>query len=232
MNASTKMKYSKPKRYLVRKLRKNERRMTTKKAKKAFGTVALAIAFMLTANTFIAWANSSKTITIENRHWDARENLENVADKSAMSTGEDGAVVPKEETELVEAKSPSEVVRMIEETFPEEKEIAVAVVKSESGLDPKRHSGTDRMADGRAFSIGLMQINLTVHKVGGKDCYKAFSGRDYAARVVDEDLYQECVKLAEDPHVNIATGRGIYERSGDNFGKWGGFTNNSYMKHL
>jgi hypothetical protein len=126
----------------------------------------------------------------------------------------------------------TDIERKIKKTFPEESELALAIFKSESGLNPGMESTTDRMADGRPFSVGLAQINLTVHRLDGVKCYEAFEGRNYKAKVVDEDLYKKCIELAKDPDINLACGRGIYDRSGKNFGKWGGYTNKSYLNHL
>lgn len=126
----------------------------------------------------------------------------------------------------------SPVVDLIREAFPEEPEIAVAIASAESGLDPEKHSDTDRMADGRAFSIGLMQINLTVHKIGSSDCPSAFRGSDYEAVVVDEALYQACVALASDQKRNLDTARSIYDRKGGTFHDWGAYLNGGYKRFL
>lgn len=120
----------------------------------------------------------------------------------------------------------------IKKAFPDQPEVAVALAKTESGLDPEKQSTTDLMKDGRAFSVGVMQINLTWHTLDGVDCSKAFQGKDYEAVVTNEALYEQCVKLASSPDINIETASKIYERSGKNFGKWGGYTNGSYKKHL
>ena len=140
-------------------IRRNERKMTTKKAKKAIGTVAFAIFTILSIQALISVANSSKVITIDN--WDARIAAESpTVLPEAQDEAKDGGSGTKEETELVEAKSPSEVVKMIEETFPEEKEIAVAIAKCESSLNPET-IGDKHMA---FPSVGLFQINQTWHK--------------------------------------------------------------------
>jgi len=126
----------------------------------------------------------------------------------------------------------SPVVDLIRETFPEEPEIAVAIASAESGLDPEKPSETDLMRDGRAFSYGLMQINLTVHKIGSSDCPSAFRGSDYEAVVVDEALYRACVALASDPKRNLDTARGIYDGKGGVFHDWGAYLNGGYKRFL
>lgn len=138
-----------------------------------------------------------------------------------------------EQVEAKEEKSKALTLEdKIKQTFFEQPSIALAVAKIESGLNPSQESNTDRMADGRPFSIGLMQINITVHKLGDKECNKAFEGRNYKAKVVNEELYNECVKLAMNEDENLKTARGIYERSGKHFGQWGAYTNGSYMKYM
>lgn len=127
---------------------------------------------------------------------------------------------------------PSSVEDKIRAVFGKDGDIAVALFKAESGLAPWAESTTDRMADGRPFSVGLCQTNLTWHKIDGLDCPNAFDGKDYDAVVVDEKLYKKCVERAKDEDVSLEVSEGIYTRSGDNFGQWGGFTNGSYLKHL
>lgn len=124
------------------------------------------------------------------------------------------------------------LVSKIARAFPEDVETALALFKAESGLNPSKPSDTDYTADGKPFSWGVAQINLTVHKLSGTDCSKAFDGRDHNARIKDEALYEKCVNLAINPDVNIETAKGIYERSGKNFGKWGAYTNGAYLKFM
>ena len=65
----------------------------------------------------------------------------------------------------------------------------------------------------RAFSFGLFQINLTYHQVAGLNCPAAFRGRNYSARVINEDLYRRCVAAAKNPEHNIARAVAIYNRT-------------------
>jgi hypothetical protein len=129
-----------------------------------------------------------------------------------------------------ENSSPS-LEEIITEYFGEKSDVAIAIAKAESGLDPKCHSTVDRLADGRAFSVGAFQINLTVSSIDGVDCSKAFKGRNKYAVVIDEALYEKCVYLAEDPIINIETALGKFNGR-NNWTAWGAYTNGSYLRHL
>lgn len=108
--------------------------------------------------------------------------------------------------------------------------VALAVAKAESGMNPKAESTTDIMADGRPFSVGLYQINLTQHELEGKKCYAAFDGRNKNARVINEELYEKCIDLASNPKIAIKKAKEIH--SGSGWYAWGVFTNKSYKKFL
>ena len=114
----------------------------------------------------------------------------------------------------------SSVEEKIKYYFPLRFEKAKAVFTCESGLDPKKPSAVDKMADGRAFSFGLAQINLTVSEIGGVDCSKAFVGRNSNAKVVDEPLYTTCVALAEDADLNLQAAQKKQHGNVDSWGAW------------
>ena len=109
-------------------------------------------------------------------------------------------------------------------------ETMLAVLKHESRLDPTRTSTTDYTADGHPFSVGLGQINLTVHPIGDYNCPDAFSGKNYDAVVVDQELYEACVKTAKDPEENIKKIREIYATQG--IYAWGSYLNGAYQQYL
>lgn len=115
--------------------------------------------------------------------------------------------------------TPGVVETKIREVFHMAPEKAVKVFTCESHLNPARHSEVDIMADGRAFSVGVAQINLTVTNVGGLNCPDAFKGRNKYADVIDEKLYASCVHAAEDLDTNLAAAIPKYERRGD-FSAW------------
>ncbi len=111
------------------------------------------------------------------------------------------------------------LVGLINKTFGEHAERAVRIFNCESHLDPFRHSGVDITADGRPFSIGVAQINLSVTAVDGLNCPAAFSGQNFNATVVDEKLYNKCVKAAENPEINLKIAKQKFDARG-NFGAW------------
>ena len=84
---------------------------------------------------------------------------------------------------------------------------ASCICTRESGGDPGALSGSDKCRNDpqrRSFSVGLFQINLTVHRINGLDCPSAFSARNYACSIVNESLYNQCVAAAQNPAINIA----------------------------
>jgi hypothetical protein len=87
-----------------------------------------------------------------------------------------------------------------------------------AGGNPLRLSGTDKTKDGKSFSVGLFQINLTVHDLG-MGCTSAFSGKNYSATVVNQSLYDQCVAKAQDPSFNTSYACKLYASRG-NFGDW------------
>jgi hypothetical protein len=130
-----------------------------------------------------------------------------------------GAKTEKEEANISRMVNASSIETLIRDYFPENFTKAKKVFHCESGLNPKKHSAVDVMRDGRAFSVGLAQINLTVSNVGGLDCTKAFNGRNSSAVVTDEKLYAQCVKAAEDVHINLSVAQKKFEGRG-NFQAW------------
>ena len=113
---------------------------------------------------------------------------------------------------------------LIEPYFGSQTGNAQCIIQHESVCGASNVSTSDVMSDGRAFSFGPMQINLTVHELrncsghGFLDCKSAFSGRNYTAHVIDENLYQECARAAQDTDCNIRNGRDIFNTSG--WGAW------------
>ncbi len=104
---------------------------------------------------------------------------------------------------------------------------AQCIIRHESACGANMVSRSDVMRDGRAFSFGPMQINLTVHVLQGcagypstLNCLSAFSGKNYTARVINEALYQQCARAAQNPTCNIKNGARIYRESRNSWRPW------------
>lgn len=180
---------------------------------------------------------SPKTIIITNSDIGKVEEPNNIEEPQSPEFSVSGVVSEKEE-EVRFGDSPSsskvakvtEIDNEIEKVFGEHSEMAKAIAKAESGLDPNKESDIDRMKDGRTFSVGLYQINLTVHEIAGKKCHKAFRGRNYDAVVIDEGLYKECVTLAKNASVNLKKAKSIFDRS--NWYAWGVYQSGAHLKFM
>ncbi|PIZ98418.1 MAG: hypothetical protein COX77_04720 [Candidatus Komeilibacteria bacterium CG_4_10_14_0_2_um_filter_37_10] len=96
-------------------------------------------------------------------------------------------------------------------------EQASGICGVESGGNPSAESGSDICAeDGKPFSIGLFQTNLTVHTLKDSNnqlvnCPSAFNhaaqwdagAKKYHCQVVNINLYNQCVTLAKTAAINI-----------------------------
>ncbi len=101
---------------------------------------------------------------------------------------------------------------------------ASQICGKESGGNPASLSNTDRMRNvpGQpSFSVGLFQINLTVHELvgcgpGGStlNCKSAFRGTNYTATIENRPLYDQCVAAAQNPQCNISNAVRIQQRRG------------------
>lgn len=107
---------------------------------------------------------------------------------------------------------------------------AARIAGAESGCNSRAESRTDTTTDGRTYSVGTWQINLSVHPIncGGQslNCPSAFreagTRNRYNVRekvVVNESLYLRCVEAAKDPACNNQIAAGLASRSGD-MGDW------------
>lgn len=101
---------------------------------------------------------------------------------------------------------------------------ASQICNAESGGNTQSESRSDRITDGRAFSFGLFQINLTVHELQGCGgptlrCLDAFSGSNYTAVVTNEALYAQCAAAAKTAACNITNAVRIYNERGS-WGAW------------
>jgi len=98
---------------------------------------------------------------------------------------------------------------------------AQCIIQHESVCGARMVSRTDVMRDGRAFSFGPMQINITYHDLVGcgpsgstLPCTEAFNGRNYSATVKNEVLYQACARAAQSIACNLRNGRMIHDQRG------------------
>lgn len=105
--------------------------------------------------------------------------------------------------------------------FPDEIGNAQCIIRAESVCGAQNISSIDVMRDGRAFSFGPMQINLTVHELRNcsgypavLDCKAAFSGSNDSAVVINEPLYQQCARAAQDTDCNLLNGKIIRDARG------------------
>lgn len=112
---------------------------------------------------------------------------------------------------------------------------AALIVGAESGCNPNAESRTDTTTDGRTYSVGTWQINLAFHALSctlsngqqiNLNCPSAFEAAGYrnqynvqVQRVVNEELYTQCVTYAKDPQCNNQIAAGLARDSGD-MGDW------------
>jgi hypothetical protein len=98
------------------------------------------------------------------------------------------------------------------------------IAQGESSCNPNLGSRVDQTADQQAFSYGLYQVNMTVHNVsctnfnGGAtvNCPQAFSGRNYGARVINSDLYNQCREMLQNADCNTQMAQRIFQQQGFN----------------
>ena len=108
---------------------------------------------------------------------------------------------------------------------------ASCICSGESGGVDNALSSVDKCQGGGtndSVSIGLFQINLSVHKIAGLNCPSAFNTA-YTAKiakdktkcwVTDRELYNKCVKAASNPDTNISAAWNIYSQK-SNWKQWG-----------
>ena len=104
------------------------------------------------------------------------------------------------------------------------------IANTESGGDPTSESRVDKCTsfDGASkvsVSIGLFQINITAHKLqaGQLNCPAAFDrrydGPSTQCRVINQQLYFQCVQAAKISSINIARACEI-SGNGQNWSAW------------
>ncbi len=131
--------------------------------------------------------------------------------------------------------SPASVANLKGTCFGSVAEQASSIANGESNGNPNLPvgvgacgSGSARCADGSIPVWGLYQINITVHKVGGLNCPAAFSSGFSCSkrncRVVNQDLYNQCVAAAKNPKANIDAACEVKAKQGWN--AWVFYQNN------
>lgn len=79
--------------------------------------------------------------------------------------------------------------------------------------------------DGSPVSFGLFQINISANRIGNLNCPSAFSsvftGSNKNCRVINRDLYNQCVAAAKNATNNITTACSLASPSATNTGPWG-----------
>ncbi len=112
----------------------------------------------------------------------------------------------------------------------------ICMIESDGGMAADVESRSDRLngGTGPSYSIGLWQINLTVHDVGGLPCQTAFDGHcgeSYGTLVPGkigactvkikpgkEGLYNQCVAAAKNVNTNMAYACSLYNKPPPNGG--------------
>jgi hypothetical protein len=110
-------------------------------------------------------------------------------------------------------------VSNLQSSFGSQAAQASSICNAESQGNTSAPSNTDKCTDGNPFSIGLFQINLTVHTIGGLNCPSAFSGKNYKCTVTNQSLYDQCVSTAQDKNKNTQEAVNTYNQGGWN--QWG-----------
>ncbi len=154
------------------------------------------------------------------------------------STGGGSCTVPTNQN------NPCSITRLQQTCFASRATDASRICMLESGGgQAAAKSGSDKLngGSGPSYSVGLWQVNLTVHKVAGLDCPSAFTrpcGAGYGSLVGPsrpgacnsaikpgkEGLYASCVVAAQNPTNSTAVACRLYSASGAN----GGFQPWSY----
>ena len=109
-------------------------------------------------------------------------------------------------------------VANLRDEFGDNAERMSRICNYESGGNATTASLSDTCTDGNSFSIGLFQVNLTVHDMD-RGCTGAFSGRNYSCTVTNSTLYDSCVSIAENPQTNIDLAASI-SNNGANITPW------------
>lgn len=230
-------KYSKPKRYVVDRLYRNERVWKTKKARKAFRQLGFTMLLIFSVNELIntvqAKSQEPKVWVFENENIFSgiQENRQdNLSDKESKDNGNDGTGV--ETAQYGEARvttnhqlsiassektkgSTSHVEELIKEKFQDDSEVVSAVFKAESGH--------------RADAMGWNCYYNGVSKAClPQDRDKAWSVDCGVAQI--NVIGKTCPEELFDPENNLNVAKKMYESRG--LSPWVAWVSGAFKKHL
>jgi len=107
---------------------------------------------------------------------------------------------------------------------------AACIVRAESACGGSLLSRSDKDRNGYPFSIGIFQVNMTVHHVIGcagigaavndLNCPGAYSGRNYSAYIVNRNLYDQCKKALLNPQCAAKNAVRIRSARGGSWKDW------------
>ena len=175
-----------------------------KKQKALLQTIGV-ITFIITVNQFIAGVNFQTVYT-------SRHALEAMRDNTSNHTGNTGSAEKIEAGEdSVKAESSPENTpeQLIKEVFGDQADVAIAIAKAESGLNPEAvgdlHITFEKDGKLMGMSCGTFQIRVLE---GRPDC-----------------------ETLKDLRKNVEYAKRIYEARGD-FTAWSTYNNGAYKKYL
>lgn len=74
-----------------------------------------------------------------------------------------------------------------------------------------------------SFSVGLFQMNISVHPIAGLNCPSAFQGKNSDCVVKDCSLYRQCYRAAQNASTNIREACKLYHSAKNHWGQWGAY---------
>lgn len=181
---------------------------------KLLGATILLITFIITFNQYID-ATRFQKVYVSSYNPDVKasepESTAINGEVAKVEAGEDSQqtvyslpVSPSPETSL---ETSSE--KLIKEVFGDKADIAIAIAKAESGLNPEAvgdlHITFEKNGETMGMSCGIFQIRILE---GRPDC-----------------------ETLKNPKENIEYAKRIYDSRGD-FSAWSAYTNGAYLKYL
>lgn len=162
--------------------------------------------FIITVNQFIAGVNFQTVYT-------SRHALEAMRDNTSNHTGNTGRVEKIEAGEdsqrvQTDSKVESSPETLIKEVFGDKADIAIAIAKAESGLNPEAvgdlHITFEKNGKLMGMSCGLFQVRILE---GRPDC-----------------------ETLKDPKENVKFAKALYDKAG--WEPWSAYTSGKYLKNL